>query len=112
MAVLEVRVPDLGNFAEVPVIDVLVQAGEVVEAESPLVTLETDKASMDVPSPYAGKVVEVSVQKGVKVSKGTLIAKIEANVASTAATPARPAPAPPAATATTPAPSSRPWPAR
>jgi dihydrolipoamide dehydrogenase len=102
MAVLEVRVPDLGNFAEVPVIDVLVQAGEVVEAESPLVTLETDKASMDVPSPYAGKVVEVSVQKGAKVSKGTLIAKIEANVASTAAASATPV-APAATSAAVPA---------
>ena len=78
MALLEVRVPDLGNFADVPVIDVSVKPGDVVDAEAPLVTLETDKASMDVPAPFAGKIIEIVVQKGSKVSKGTLIAKIEA----------------------------------
>ena len=56
MSTQEIRVPDLGNFAEVPVIDVLVKVGEAVEAEAPLITLETDKASMDVPTPLAGTV--------------------------------------------------------
>jgi dihydrolipoamide dehydrogenase len=90
MSTQEIRVPDLGNFAEVPVIDVLVKVGEAVEAEAPLITLETDKASMDVPTPLAGTVTEVLVQKGVKVSKGSLIARIE--VAATAAAPAAAAP--------------------
>lgn len=107
MALREVHVPDLGNFAEVPVIDVLVQVGDVVEAESALITLETDKASMDVPAPFAGKVVEVLVQKGSKVSKGTLIAKLEAQAPAAAAAPvaaAAPATAaaPPAAAASKP----------
>ena len=104
MALREVHVPDLGNFAEVPVIDVLVQVGDVVEAESALITLETDKASMDVPAPFAGKVVEVLVQKGSKVSKGTLIAKLEAQALAAAAAPvaaaaSKPTAPPPAAAA-------------
>jgi len=90
MSTQEIRVPDLGNFAEVPVIDVLVKVGDAVEAEAPLITLETDKASMDVPTPLAGTVTEVLVQKGVKVSKGSLIARIE--VAAAVATPAAAAP--------------------
>jgi len=98
MTLREVHVPDLGNFAEVPVIEVLVKIGDVVEAESALITLETDKASMDVPAPFAGKIVEVLVQKGSKVSKGTLIAKLEAQaVAAGVAPPSAPAPAAPVA---------------
>ena len=109
MTLREVHVPDLGNFAEVPVIDVLVKVGDVVEAESALITLETDKASMDVPAPFAGRVVEVLVQKGSKVSKGTLIAKLEAQAVAAAAAPPS---APAAAAATvTPAASATPVPA-
>ena len=99
MSIQEIRVPDLGNFAEVPVIDVLVKTGDLVEAEAPLITLETDKASMDVPTPLAGTVVEVLVAKGVKVSKGTVIARLEASSAvSTAAPPAISVAAAPATT--------------
>jgi len=76
MSSQDIRVPDLGNFAEVPVIDVLVKVGDTVEVDAPLVTLETDKASMDVPSPLAGTVKEVLVQKGGKVSKGSLLVRI------------------------------------
>ena len=81
---VDITVPDLGNFAEVPVIDVLVKVGDTVEAEAPLITLETDKASMDVPAPIAGRLTEVLVVKGAKVSKGSVIARIETDDASTA----------------------------
>jgi len=70
---LEVRVPDIGDFDNVDVIDVHVKAGDAVAAEDPLITLETDKASMDVPAPRAGKVVSVALKKGAKVKAGDLI---------------------------------------
>jgi dihydrolipoamide dehydrogenase len=73
----EIVVPDLGNFAEVPVVDVLVQAGDRVAIDTPLITLETDKASMDVPSTASGTLVEVLVRRGDRVSKGSLIARVE-----------------------------------
>jgi dihydrolipoamide dehydrogenase len=75
---VEIVVPDLGGFDEVPVIDVLVKPGDVVDVDTPLITLETDKASMDVPSTGAGKVVEVTVKRGDKVSKGSVIVRLEA----------------------------------
>jgi dihydrolipoyl dehydrogenase len=75
---IDLAVPDLGGFKDVPVIDVLVSVGDTVEVDAPLVTLETEKASMDVPAAAAGKVVEVLLQRGAKVSAGTLIARIEA----------------------------------
>jgi len=65
-----VSVPDLGDFHDVEVIEVLVQAGATVAVDSPLITLETDKATMDVPSTAAGRVIAVSVKKGDRVSKG------------------------------------------
>jgi len=74
----EVAVPDIGDFADVPVIEVLVSPGDEVGADSPLVTLESDKATMDVPAPFAGKVVEVKVSVGDKVSEGTPVAMVEA----------------------------------
>jgi len=70
---VEVRVPDIGDFDNVDVIDVHVKAGDMLVAEDPLITLETDKASMDVPAPQAGKVVSVAVKKGAKVKAGDLI---------------------------------------
>jgi pyruvate dehydrogenase E2 component (dihydrolipoamide acetyltransferase) len=73
----EVRIPDLGDFDEVEIVEVMVSAGDEVAAEDPLITLETDKAAMEVPSPLAGSVVEVLVATGMRVSEGTLIAKIE-----------------------------------
>ena len=90
MKIIDIAVPDLGNFAEVPVIDVLVTAGDVVEAEAPLITLETDKASMDVPAPVGGRLTEILVAKGEKVSKGTVIARIEATAVASVAAPAVP----------------------
>ena len=66
---IDVRVPDIGDFKDVPVIEVLVKPGDTVKAEDPLVTLESDKATMDVPSPAAGTVKEVKVKVGDKVSR-------------------------------------------
>jgi len=74
---VDLTIPDIGNFTDVAVVDVLVKAGDVIEIDSPLVTLETDKASMDVPATAAGKVTEVLLKRGDKVSKGSLIARIE-----------------------------------
>jgi dihydrolipoamide dehydrogenase len=73
----EIRVPDIGDFDQVPVIEILVAAGDVVEAEQSLITLESDKATMDVPSPAAGKLVEVKVAEGDKVSEGDVIGVLE-----------------------------------
>jgi len=83
-APIEVRVPDLGGFADVAVIDVLVKPGDAAEVDTPLITLETEKATMDVPSPAAGRVVEVKVRKGDKVSQGSLIALLEPAAAAAA----------------------------
>jgi dihydrolipoamide dehydrogenase len=94
---VELLIPDIGDFSDVAVVDVLVKAGDAIELESPLVTLETDKATMDVPATAAGKITEVLLKRGDKVSKGALIARLEPTAAS-AATPAQSAaPAPPAA---------------
>jgi pyruvate dehydrogenase E2 component (dihydrolipoamide acetyltransferase) len=77
VGVEEVKVPDIGEFTDVPVVEVLVSVGDEVEAEAPLIVLETDKASMEVPSPRAGTVSEVKVSVGDTVSEGTAIATLE-----------------------------------
>jgi pyruvate dehydrogenase E2 component (dihydrolipoamide acetyltransferase) len=77
-AAVDVRVPDIGDFADVDVIEVHVVPGDVVKFDDPLITLETDKASMDVPSTAAGKVREVAVEPGSKVSQGDLVVTLEA----------------------------------
>jgi pyruvate dehydrogenase E2 component (dihydrolipoamide acetyltransferase) len=77
-ATIDITVPDIGDFKDVPVIEVLVKAGDTVEAEQPLVTLESDKATMDVPSPAAGKIAQMVAKVGDKVSMGSLIAKLDA----------------------------------
>ncbi|GAA3528536.1 2-oxo acid dehydrogenase subunit E2 [Nocardioides daeguensis] len=74
---IDIRVPDIGDFSDVPVIEVLVAPGSVVRAEDPLITLETDKATMEVPSPVDGTIVSVSVKVGDTVSHGTVIAVAE-----------------------------------
>lgn len=76
---IEVTVPDIGDFADVPVIEVLVTAGDAVEAEQSLVTLESDKATMEVPSPVAGVITEMRVQLDDTVSEGDIVALIEAS---------------------------------
>ncbi|MEY2855045.1 MAG: hypothetical protein RL030_2177 [Pseudomonadota bacterium] len=100
-ALLEVRVPDLGNFSDVGVIDVLVKPGDRVEVDTPLVTLETEKATMDVPSSAAGVVEKVHVEKGGKIAAGGLVVTLRAEVEAAAT-------AQPAATAATPAASAAP----
>ena len=92
-AVIEVVVPDIGEDGEVDVIEVLVAAGDVIEAEDGLITLETDKATMDVPSPEGGTVVEVKVVAGDKVKQGSLVIMLETSSGAVVAAPvAAPAP--------------------
>lgn len=87
-------VPDLGSFHDVAVVDVLVKVGDTIEIDTPLVTLETDKASMDVPATAAGTIAEVLLKRGDKVSKGSLIARVESEAqAGAACAPAAKAPA-------------------
>src|SRR5579863_1674172 len=92
---VEVRVPDMGNFKDVAVIDVLVKPGESIEPEAPLVTLETEKATMDVPSTASGVIEKLHVEKGGKVNAGDLIATVRsAGGGAQGASPADAAPAP------------------
>jgi len=105
---IEVKVPDIGDFKDVPVIEVLVKPGDTVKPEDPLVTLESDKATMDVPSPAAGTVSEIRVKVGDKVSEGTAILTLSSEASAPAAKPVgenkgEPAKAP-ASTAAPPAP--------
>jgi len=88
---IDVRVPDIGDFKDVPVIEVLVKTGDAVKAEDPLITLESDKATMDVPAPVAGKVAELKVKVGDKVSEGSLILSLSTGVVGAPA-PAKAAP--------------------
>ena len=106
-----VLVPDIGNFKDVSVIEVSVKAGDKVSAEQALISLETDKATIDVPAPFAGVVKDVKVKVGDKVSEGTLIVTLEASGDATtqATAPAAAAPAPVAAP-TVPAPAAKPAP--
>ncbi|HRE73005.1 MAG TPA: dihydrolipoamide acetyltransferase, partial [Accumulibacter sp.] len=85
---IEVKVPDIGDYTDVPVIDVCVKAGDVVKVDDALVTLESDKATMDVPSSAAGVVKEVRVKLGDKISEGAVVVVLEAAGASAAAAPA------------------------
>ncbi len=113
---IEVKVPDIGDFKDVPVIEVLVAPGDSVKAEDSLVTLESDKATMDVPAPAGGVVKELKVKLGDKVSEGSVLLTLEPAAAAasdarspgaaTAETDAKPAPAP--AAAPTPSPASAP----
>ena len=95
---IEVRVPDIGDFAEVAVIEVMVKPGDAIKVEQSLITVESDKASMEIPSSHAGVVKEVKVALGDKVAMGSLVVVIDGVVAGTAA--------PAAAAATAPAPAA------
>ena len=95
---VELTIPDIGNFKDVDVVDVLVKPGDTIDVDTPLVTLETDKASMDVPATAAGRITEVLLKRGDKVSKGSLIARVEDGAGAAAAAPAN-APAPQASKA-------------
>lgn len=110
---IEVRVPDIGDFKDVPIIELLVKPGDRVAAEDSLITLESDKATMEVPAPTAGVVKEFKVRVGDKVSQGTVILILETSGGAAAAAPATaaaPAPAP-SASAPSAAPASKPAPA-
>src|SRR4029079_14426384 len=103
VSVQEIACPDIGDFKDVLVIEVLVKTGDVISLDAPIVTLETEKATMDVPATVAGRVLEVLVARGSKVSQGTVLAKVEA-VSGAADTTATPQKAAPAAVAPAPAP--------
>ena len=101
MATVDVKVPDIGDFKDVPVIEVLVKPGDVVKPEDALVTLESDKATMDVPAPVGGTITSIAVKVGDKVSEGALVLVLESAGApaaaakvAPAAAPEKPAPAP------------------
>jgi len=121
---IEVLVPDIGGFKDVSVIDVMVKDGQQIDNEAPLITLETEKAAMDVPAPMAGRITQVKLKQGDKVSEGSLILLIEpaaaagespaaqsaaapAPAAAAPAAPAAPAPAAPAPTAGATAPAAK-----
>ena len=113
MSVIEVKVPDIGDFKNIPVIDVLVKPGDRVGKEAPLVTLESDKATMDVPAPAAGVVKELKLKVGDKVSEGTLVLTLDASGDGAAPKPAaqKPAAAPqPAVPPARPVPAAAPQP--
>ena len=108
---IEVLVPDIGGFKDVSVIDVLVKDGQLIDKETPLVTIETEKAAMDVPAPSAGRITTVKLKTGDKVSEGSLILTLEpADGAAQAPAPAASAPAA-TAPAAAPAPVAAPAPA-
>jgi dihydrolipoamide dehydrogenase len=99
-----ILVPDIGDYDDVPVIEVLVKVGDRIEKEQPLLVLESDKATMEVPADAAGTITSISVKVDDKVKKGTVIAEIELEAG------AAPKPTAPVASAPTPAPSSSPSP--
>src|SRR5262245_18529348 len=91
---MQVKVPDIGDFTDVPVIEALVSAGHEVGEEDPVITLEADKATMDVPAPAAGKITDLKVSVGDKVSEGTVILELaSADGAAPASPEEAPAPA-------------------
>ena len=94
--IIEIKVPDIGDYKDVPVIEVLVKVGDTVEKEQSIVVLESDKATMDVPSSHSGVVKEVKVKIGDSLSEGSVVIMLEEGASSTAAAPAA-APAPVAA---------------
>jgi dihydrolipoamide dehydrogenase len=94
---IEVKVPDIGDFKDVEIIEVLVKPGDRVEKEASLITLESDKATIEIPSPQAGVVKELRVKLGDKVSQGSPILLLEESGGAVAAPPSKPAPAPAAA---------------
>ena len=76
---IDIKVPDIGDFKDVPVIEVFVNIGDSVNAEDPLVSLESDKATMDVPAPHGGVVTAIPIKVGDKVSEGSVIMRFQAN---------------------------------
>ncbi len=110
MSLIDIRVPDIGDFAEVAVIELLVKPGDTIKAEQSLITVESDKASMEIPSSHAGVVKELKIKLGDKVSEGSVVLSLEVSEAAASAAPAAAASAPPAATAAAAPPPSVPAP--
>ena len=81
MSEKELLLPDIGDFEEVEVIELLVAVGDSVKAEDSLLTLESDKATMDIPSPYSGTIKKLAVKVGDKISQGSLLGQIESDEA-------------------------------
>lgn len=107
MSTINIEVPDIGDFSDVPVIEVMVKPGDRVEADAPLVSLESDKATMDIPAPHAGVIGQITVKVGDRVSQGSVIGTMEVGEAPAAAPAAAPAPASaPVAAAVAPAPTA------
>ena len=107
MSTIEVKVPDIGDFKDVPVITVMVKPGDHVAVDDPLVELESDKATMEVPSPAAGDVKEIKIAEGDKVSEGALILLLEVADAKAPVAPPNPkGPQEPEATKPAPAPAA------
>jgi dihydrolipoamide dehydrogenase len=110
MALIDIQVPDIGDFDEVAVIELLVQPGDTVKAEQSLITVESDKASMEIPSSHAGVVKELKVALGDKVKQGSVVLVLEAEGAGAAEPPPQPAPSGGGSQAPAPAVSSNPPP--
>jgi pyruvate dehydrogenase E2 component (dihydrolipoamide acetyltransferase) len=109
MSLIEIKVPDIGDFKEVEVIEILVKVGDTVKAEQSLITVESDKASMEIPGSHAGVVKELKIKLGDKVAEGSIVLMLEASTSANTSAPAptvasTPAPAP--ASVTTPAPAA------
>ena len=83
---VEVKVPDIGDFTDIPVIEILVKPGDIIKKEDSLISLESDKATMEVPSTHAGVVKELKVKLGDKVSMGSAVLILEESIASASAT--------------------------
>ena len=94
MATVEVPVPDIGDFKNIPVIEIHVKAGDVVAKDAPLVTIESDKATVEVPSPQPGTIKELKVKIGDRVSKGSIILLLDAAEGAAAPAPTKPEPKP------------------
>ena len=107
MSEQQIKVPDIGDFAEVAVIEVLVKVGDKIKAEQSLITVESDKASMEIPSSHAGTVKAVAVKVGDKVSEGSVVLTLDVEEGAAAPAPAAAAPAP-AAASPAPAPAKAP----
>ena len=105
---IQVRIPDIGDFKDIPVIEVLVKPGDAIKKEDPLVTLESDKATMEVPSPAGGTVKELKIQVGDKVSEGSVVLLLDAVEAAPSKSPSAPAPAAAPAASTAAPPSKAP----
>ena len=88
MSTVELKVPDIGDYSDIPVIEVLVKVGDTVAKEQSLVTLESDKATMEVPSTVAGVVKEIKVRLGDKVSEGAVVVVVASAAAGATAAPA------------------------